>query len=57
MMILFSFLYIVVSHMEYVHYFSSVCVCFSCNIRITFQNMLPSILLPHLNVGECCKMQ
>ena len=34
--------------MEYVHYFSSVCVFFSCNIRNTFQNMLPSILLPHL---------
>ena len=47
-MILFSFLYIVASHMEYVHYFSSVCVFFSCNIRNTFQNMLPSILLPHL---------
>ena len=47
-MILFSFLYIAASHMEYVHYFSCVCVFFSCNICITFQDILPSILLPHL---------
>ena len=52
-MILFSFLYIAVSHTAHIHYFSCHISIVSCHLCITFLNLS----LNSDSVGECCKAQ